>query len=176
MKRAALVLALAVSVWFAGPVVFGQELRQPKLAIAELGPATFTVNGISGSTSTLTAGDLYQMSQQTVKTTDHGTAVTFEGALLSDVLARVRTPAGEAFNKTVVSYYVIVEAADGYKAVFSWAEIDPTFTDRKVYVVTKRDGKPLSNKDGPFELIVPGEKRNSRWVRQMTALTIRQAD
>jgi hypothetical protein len=45
-----------------------------------------------------------------------------------------------------------------------------------VYVVTKRDGKPLSNKDGPFELIVPGEKRNSRWVRQMTALTIRQAD
>jgi hypothetical protein len=47
--------------------------------------------------------------------------------------------------------------------VFSWAEVDPTFTDRKVYVVMKLDGKPLSNKDGPFELIVPGEKRYSRW-------------
>jgi hypothetical protein len=93
--------------------------------------------------------------------------VTFEGVLLDDVLGRVRIPSGEGFDKTIASYYLIAEAHDGYKAVFSWAEVDPTFTDRKIYIVTKRDGQPLSAKDGPFELIVPGEKRYSRWVRQV---------
>jgi hypothetical protein len=135
-------------------------------------PPTLEVHGISGTSATLSASDIAKVPQQTIRTTDHGTPVTFEGVLLTDVLAKVRTPTGEAFNKTVASYYLIAEANDGYRAVFSWAEVDPTFTDRKVYVVTKRDGKLLSAKDGPFELIVPGEKRYSRWVRQLKALRV----
>ena len=35
-------------------------------------------------------------------------------------------------------------------------------------VVTKRGGKSLSEKDDPFQLVVPGEKRTARWVRQVT--------
>lgn len=135
-------------------------------------PATLTVEGIGGTSATLSTSDLAGLPQQSVKTSDHGTAVTFEGVLLADVLAKVRTPVGEPFNGAVAAYYLMVEAGDGYKAVFAWAEIDPTFTDRKVYVVTKRDGKSLSPKDGPFELIVPGEKRNSRWVRQVKLLRV----
>ena len=69
-----------------------------------------------------------------------------------------------------------VEAADGYKAVFAWAEVDPALTDKTIYLVTRRDGKPLSARDGPFELVAPGEKKNTRWVRQVTALTVRQAN
>ena len=48
--------------------------------------------------------------------------------------------------------------------------------EKAVYVVTKRDGKPLSDKDGPPELVAPGEKRNARWVRQLTALKVRVAN
>jgi hypothetical protein len=135
-------------------------------------PPTLTIHGISATSATLSASDIAKLPQQTIKTTDHGTPVTFEGVLLADVLAKVRTPTGEAFNKTAASYYLIAEAHDGYRAVFSWAEIDATFTDRKVYVVTKRDGKVLSAKDGPYELIVPGEKRYSRWVRQLNLLRV----
>jgi hypothetical protein len=135
-------------------------------------PATLRVEGICGSSATLSASDIAKLPQQTIKTTDHGAPVTFEGVLLNDVLAKVRTPTGEAFNSTVAAYYLMVEAQDGYNAVFSWAEVDPSFTDRKVYLVTKRDGKALSEKDGPFELIVPGEKRNSRWVRQLKVLRV----
>ena len=69
-----------------------------------------------------------------------------------------------------------MEANDGYRAVFAWAELDSTFMDKDVYVVTKRDGNPLSEKDGPFQLVVPGEKRAARWVRQVTALRLRQAN
>jgi hypothetical protein len=75
-----------------------------------------------------------------------------------------------------VSYYLVVEARDGYRAVFAWAELDPGFMDKSVYVATMRDGKPLSDRDGPFELVVPGEKRLGRSVRQLTALRIRQAN
>jgi hypothetical protein len=146
--------------------------RRPIILPPEIVAATITVTGISGTSATLSASDIAKLPPQTIKTTDHGTPVTFEGVLLSDVLAKVRTPTGDPFNGTVAGYYLMVEAKDGYKAVFSWAEIDPTFTDRRVYVVTKRDGKALSDKDGPFELIVPGEKRNSRWVRQLDLLRV----
>jgi hypothetical protein len=111
-----------------------------------------------------------------VKTSGHGTAVTFEGVLLADVLAKIDLPAGEKFHRTASSYYLLVEAKDGYRAVFAWAELDSTFMDKPVYVVTSRDGKPLSDNEGPFRLVAPGEKRSARWVRQVTALKIRQAN
>jgi hypothetical protein len=44
-----------------------------------------------------------------------------------------------------------VEAKDGYRAVFAWAELDLLFMEKPIYLVTKRDGKPLSEEDGPFE-------------------------
>jgi len=37
---------------------------------------------------------------------------------------------------------MVVEAKDDYRAVFAWAELDSSFMDKAVYVVTKRDGKP----------------------------------
>jgi hypothetical protein len=111
-----------------------------------------------------------------VKTTDHGTPVTFDGVLLKDVLAKVNVPTGEKSHGTEASYYLVVEGKDGYRAVFAWAELDSDFMDKPVYVVTMRDGKPLSDKDGPFELVAPGEKRNGRWVRQVIALRLRRVD
>jgi hypothetical protein len=139
------------------------------------GPAMLTVQGIGGKSVTLSAADLSNLPQQTVKATDHGAPVTFGGVLLRDVLAKVDLPTGEKFHTTAVSYYLFVEAKDGYRAVFAWAELDLAFMDKPVYVVTTRDGKPLSDHDGPFQLVVPGEKRPSRWVRQVTALRVRQA-
>jgi carboxypeptidase family protein/molybdopterin-dependent oxidoreductase-like protein protein len=138
--------------------------------------ARLTIHGIGGTSATLSVADLSMMPQRTVKAKDHGTPVTFEGALLTDVLRKVDLPLGEKFHGTCASYYLTAEARDSYEAVFAWAELDSTFMNKSMYVVTKRNGKPLSEKDGPFQLLVPGEKRSARWVRQLTALTIRQAD
>jgi hypothetical protein len=140
------------------------------------GPATLTVQGIGGKSVVLSASDLSSLPQQSVKTTDHGTPVTFGGVLLKDVLAKVDLPIGEKFHTTAASHYLFVEAKDGYRAVFAWAELDSAFMDKLVYLVTTRDGKPLSDHDGPFQLVAPGEKRPSRWVRQVTALRVRQAN
>lgn len=110
--------------------------------------------------------------QRTVKALDHGTTVTFEGVLLTDLLAKVATPMGDEFRSTAASYYLVAEGQDGYRAVFGWAEIDPSFKDQVVYVVTKRNGKPLPDNDGPFELIVPGERGDARWVRHLISLRV----
>ena len=152
----------------------GQQMAHPP-HLAEIVPATLTVSGVTGKTVILTEGDISKLPQQTVKATDHGTPVTFEGVLLRDVLAKVDLPTGEKFHSTAASYYLVAEGKDGYRGVFAWAELDSTFMDKALYVVTKRDGKPLAEKDGPFQLVVPGEKRNARWVRQLTALRIKQA-
>jgi len=135
-------------------------------------PATLTVRGIHSTTITLSAANLAKLPQQTVQTVDHGKPATFEGVLLRDALAKVDLPTGEAFHSTAASYYLAVEARDGYRAVFAWAELDPGFMDKAIYVVTKRDGKPLPESAGPFQLVAPGEKRGARWVRQVQTLRI----
>jgi hypothetical protein len=132
--------------------------------------------GVGRTNTWLSVADLAKLPQQIVKTADHGASVTFQGVLLRDALAKVDLPTGEKFHSTAASYYVVVEGQDGYRAVFAWAELDPAFMDKAVYVVTKRDGKPLPGKDGPFQLVVPGEKRAARWVRQVTAVRVQQAN
>ena len=173
MNRATSVCVMSLAVVLG---LHGQGIRQPKPFPPDIGPATITVTGIGSKSVTLSVSDLSNLPHQTVKATDHGTPATFDGVLLTDVLAEVDLPLGEKFQSTGASYYVVVEAKDGYRVVFAWAELDSTFMNKSVYVVTKRDGKPLTDKDGPFQLVVPGEKRNARWVRQVAALRIRQAN
>jgi hypothetical protein len=33
-------------------------------------------------------------------------------------------------------------------------------------------GQPLDARVGPFQIVVPGEKKHARWVRQVTGLRI----
>jgi len=68
-----------------------------------------------------------------------------------------------------------VEAADGYRVVFAVAELDPASTDRVVLLADRRDGKPLVGAQGPLRIVVPDEKRHSRWVRQVISLKLRRA-
>jgi hypothetical protein len=140
------------------------------------GVANIVVTGIGGKSVALSIFDLSKLPQHSVKVTSHGTPATFEGVLLTDLLAKVDLPTGEKFHQTAGAYYLLVKARDGYRALFAWAELDSGFMDKSVYVATKRDGKPLSEKDGPFQLVAPGEKRDGRWVRQVTALTIQLAN
>ena len=71
--------------------------------------------------------------------------------------------------------YVVVDAADGYRVVFSLSELDTAYTDRVVLIADTRDGVALPAREGPFRLVVPGEKRAARWVRQVTAIDVEDA-
>jgi hypothetical protein len=39
----------------------------------------------------------------------------------------------------------------------------------------RRDDKPLSGQAGPLQVIVPGEKKHARWVRQAIRIKVGRA-
>ena len=94
---------------------------------------------------------------------------------LVEVLRLAGVPLGKGLRGDRMMAYLVVEAADGYRVVFALPEVDPAFTDRTILLADRRDQQPLSSHEGPLRLIVPGEKRHARWVRQVTAFTIRRA-
>jgi len=67
---------------------------------------------------------------------------------------------------------LLVEAADGYRAIIALPEIDPDFTDKQIVLAYLQDGKPLDAKAGPYRIVIPDERRMARWVRQVTTLKI----
>src|SRR3546814_14674151 len=68
--------------------------------------------------------------------------------------------------------YVQVDARDGYRAVFSLAEFDPTLGNRAAFLVDRCAGTALDDAAGPLRLVVPDEVRPARWVRQGEAITV----
>lgn len=119
--------------------------------------------------------ELQKMKQIDVEAEDHGVKASFRGVALSELLAHVGAPAGKELRGDKLALYALVTAADGYRAVFALAELDPAFTDRVIIVAYQRDGKALSKPEGPFRIVVPGEKRAARWVREVTAIEIRDS-
>jgi len=68
--------------------------------------------------------------------------------------------------------YVLAEAADGYRVVFSLAELDRDLVAAEVIVADTLDGAPLGPKQGPFKIVAPHEKRPVRSVRMLRSLTV----
>jgi DMSO/TMAO reductase YedYZ molybdopterin-dependent catalytic subunit len=81
------------------------------------------------------------------------------------------TLGGELRNKNLAKY-LLVKAADDYMVTFSLPEVDPEFTDQTVLLAVKADGKPLAKGEGPFRLVVPGDKKQSRWVREISMIRV----
>jgi len=71
-----------------------------------------------------------------------------------------------------LSRYVVADARNGGRVLFSLAELDPETGGREVFVVDRCDGKPLPAEDGPLRLLVPGDARPARALRQLEALTV----
>jgi DMSO/TMAO reductase YedYZ molybdopterin-dependent catalytic subunit len=124
----------------------------------------------------LTAQEFAQLPRQTVRATDRdGKEAEFEGVAVFAILQRCGLKLGNELRGPALSQYLLVQAADGYRAVFALPEIDPACTDRTILLADRRDGKPLAAQEGPLRIVVPGEKRHARWVRQVVALRIGRA-
>ena len=123
----------------------------------------------------LSLSDLAKLSRRVVRAQDHeGKEAAYEGVSLVEILQLAGVKFGENLRGKRLATYLLVEAADGYQAVFALPELDPAFTDRVVLLADRRDSKPLSTLEGPLRIIIPDEKRHARWVRQVTSLTIRR--
>ena len=109
-----------------------------------------------------------------IKVTTHSadTTAVYEGVALKDLLEHAGVHFGEDLRGKRLASCLLVEAADGYRVVIALPEIDPAFMDKQIVLASLKDGKPLDDKEGPFRIVIPDEKRMARWVRQVTALKI----
>jgi DMSO/TMAO reductase YedYZ molybdopterin-dependent catalytic subunit len=101
--------------------------------------------------------------------------VEYEGVQVSHLLKLVGVKLGDDLRRPVLARYALVEAADGYREVFSLTELDEEVTERVVLLADRRDGQALDAKEGPLRFVIPDEKRHVRWVRQVTAINVREA-
>lgn len=144
-------------------------------AVARAGDAqSIAVQIGSGAPVNLAATDISGMPHQKLSIEQHGKSVSFEGVPLRLVLEKAGVVFGDSLRGKRLSSCLLVEAADGYRVVFALPELDPSFTDRVILLADRVDGHPLDNKEGPYLIVVPGEKRMARWVRQVIALKVVQ--
>jgi hypothetical protein len=106
--------------------------------------------------------------------TAHGKTERCEGVWLDDLAAAAGLPAGDAVRGPALTMVIVAEAADGYRVVFGLGEIDAKLGNRRVLVARRCDGQALSTQEKTLRLVVAGEARAARSVRQLQALRVVQ--
>ena len=146
---------------------------------------TLTVKGSVEREVTLSVDDLKRLPAQRIDdvrsvreasgTAGSGESVRhYVGCLLRDVLERAKPVERKRmdFRKSVV----IATASDGYRAVFSWAELYLSPMGDGVLVVYERDGAALDDSEGRIALVSlkdarPGP-RHVKWLQSVELRTI----
>jgi DMSO/TMAO reductase YedYZ molybdopterin-dependent catalytic subunit len=141
------------------------------------GPAEFKIGGAVTTPLVVTPGDLKAMPRTTIRVlnTHSNKTETYEGVPLAVFLSKAGLPQGEQIRGAWMATYVLVEAADGYRVLFSLPELDSSFVDSEVLVADTLDGAPLTGDEGPYKLVAPHDKRPGRWVRMVKSITIVRA-
>lgn len=115
---------------------------------------------------------LAKLPRESVKASAHGQNLNCEGVALAGLLRATGAMPADPLRGPQLARYLLVTARDGYRAVYSLAELDPSLSDRRVLLVDRCSGKPLDADDGPLRLIAPSDARPARWVRQVKSLTV----
>jgi|SRR5271167_3335629 len=132
-----------------------------------------SVTGAVAKELHLSAADLKKLAHTSVTAKDHsGASHTYDGVALQELLGQAGAPHGDGLRGKNMAMVVVAEASDGYKAAFTLTELDADFGNLQVLVADAADGKALGEKEGPVRLVVPGDKRQARWVRMLKTLKV----
>jgi hypothetical protein len=158
------VLTIALCVAAAVPPPAGAQMH-PGAAAPAPAPSPFHI--------TLDASLLAGLPRITLQATDEsGHIDTYAGVSLRDLLTKLGAPAGPAVRGKAMLAYIIVGATDGYHVLFTLPELDASYTDHVVLIADTRNGTSIGPETGPYRLIVPFEKRQARWVKNVTDIAL----
>ena len=71
-----------------------------------------------------------------------------------------------------LSFLVIIEANDGYRVYFSFAEMAAQSGHAEVWLIWDVDGKPLTGKEAPLRLVVSTDRGPDRWIYGIIGMTL----
>ena len=135
-----------------------------------------TVSGEVTKPLTLQAADLAAMPHVDVTAPERdGKEHRYAGIPLIELLKLAGATVGGDLKGRNLTKFVVVKAADNYEVVFALPELDPDFATRTVLLADRVDGETLASGVGPYRVVVPGEKKPARWVRNVTSIEIRLA-
>lgn len=120
----------------------------------------------------LTAETLSVLGPTEVVAADHGEEHRYRGVPLRAVLERGGVELGGALRGPKLAAYVLIEAADGYRVIFSLASLDEAFGGQRIFLVDRADDRALGPEEGPFRIVVPGDERPARWARQVVRISV----
>lgn len=96
----------------------------------------------------------------------------FSGVSVRDLLARAGAPLGAAMRGPALQQAVLIRATDGYAVIFSLAEFDESFGNRTILLADQESGAALSERHGPLRLVVSGDQKAARWIRQVKSIEL----
>jgi|SRR6185436_8342991 len=122
---------------------------------------------------TLTPADLLNMPRtKTAFKQPDGRAVVHEGVLVAELLKRAGAPLGKALRGDAMATYVVASATDGYRVIFSLAELDPEFTGSEIIVADRTNGQPLLADQGPIRIVAPKDLAGARSIRMLERIEV----
>lgn len=136
--------------------------------------APLEVRRPDGSSTTLTAAQLAPLPRVTGTASAHGNRFSYEGVDLRAVL-RLAGVATDSLRRAQLGHVVVLTGSDGYSALIALTDLDESIGARKVILVDREDGKPLPAERGPRRIIIEGDQRPTRWVRQVIRIEVRDA-
>lgn len=135
--------------------------------------APFEVRLIDGKSKSWPVDELAALPRHKCTVKDRsGKSVEYEGPLLSDMLAKSGVVLGHDLRGKRMTEVAVAEAPDGYRVVFALPELDPDFVEQTILLADRRDGKALDDKEGPYKIVTPREKRPTRGIRNVSKISI----
>lgn len=113
--------------------------------------------------------------RQTTTIMHEGNTESYEGVTVATVLEQAGVTMGAEARGPQLTRYALITSADGYVVLFSLPELDPLFSDQQVILADRVNGQPLTASAGAPRLIVPADKRQRRWVNQVTRVEVHRA-
>lgn len=154
---------------------FGLSFLTPAAAVVRPSPvaaASIELIGTDGRKEMIGATELATLPRETLAIDIHGERHVFSGPTLAAVLARVGAPTGAALRGQALAIVALATAIDGYQVALSLGEIDPALHMNRIILADQDNGAALSAADGPFRLVVEGDKRPARSARSVVRIVL----
>jgi hypothetical protein len=155
------------------PVLRGADLPAPRVEAAPVPTQDLKVTVQGRDTVVLTPADLKALPRAKATFIAHGKQIRYEGALLNAALKQAGVVSGDRLMGRYLNQVVIAKGADGFTASYSLGETDPIYRTNPVIIADRKDDQPLDAKEGPYRLVVDGDLRPGRSVRQVVSVEVK---
>jgi hypothetical protein len=176
-KLVALSSLLAVAVLCCPALSLAQTMPGMDMpAKAKTPPSTSLTLTIDGKSTTLTVAELAAMPQKTIAVHNEHTKAdeSYSGVPLGNLLAKYGFPVDKTTHQKMLRSYLQVEGMDKYWVLYSVTEVEASEHAGDVIVAVSMNGKPLGD-DGELKLVSSEDKKPQRWVRNLSAITLKNA-